>query len=100
MTAVLKVWIEEGCITCDACQGTCPEVFLVTDESCFIKAEVREEGGVMDMQKANLVEPVRVVEQAIQSATETATMVIRIDDVISSKGVSMGDEAMMDGMDF
>ncbi len=44
MTAVLKVWIEEGCITCDACEETCPEVFSVTDESCFIKAEVREDG--------------------------------------------------------
>ena len=40
------------------------------------------------------------VEQAIQSATETATMILRIDDVISSKGVSMGGEGMMDGMDF
>ena len=57
------------------------------------------EGGVMDMQKANVVEPVRVVEQAIQSATETATMILRIDDVISSKGISsMGDE--MDNMGF
>jgi chaperonin GroEL (HSP60 family) len=58
------------------------------------------EGGVMDMEEANVVEPVRVVEQAIQSATETATMILRIDDVISSKGVSMGGEGMMDGMDF
>jgi thermosome len=49
------------------------------------------EGGVMDMKKANVVEPLRVVEQAIQSATETATMILRIDDVISSKGVSMSD---------
>ena len=38
-----------------------------------------------------------VVEQAIQSATETATMILRIDDVISSKGVS--EQGMMDGMD-
>jgi len=50
------------------------------------------EGGVVDMKKANVVEPMRVVEQAIQSATETAIMILRIDDVISSKGVSMGDE--------
>ena len=57
------------------------------------------EGGVMDMKDANVVEPVRVVEQAIQSATETATMILRIDDVISSKGVSLGNEGMMDGMD-
>ena len=47
------------------------------------------EGGVVDMQAANVLEPVRVVEQAIQSATETAIMILRIDDVISSKGVSM-----------
>ena len=49
------------------------------------------EGGVADMQAANVLEPLRVVEQAIQSATETAIMILRIDDVISSKGVSMAD---------
>ena len=56
-----------------------------------------EEGGVMDMRAANVLEPQRVVEQAIQSATETAIMILRIDDVISSKGVA-GSE-MMGGMD-
>jgi len=50
------------------------------------------EGGVVDMRAANVLEPIRVVEQAIQSATETAVMILRIDDVISSKGVAMGDE--------
>ena len=50
------------------------------------------EGGVVDMKGANVLEPMRVVEQAIQSATETAIMILRIDDVISSKGVSMGNE--------
>jgi thermosome len=42
------------------------------------------EGGVVDMRAAKVLEPVRVVEQAIQSATETAVMILRIDDVISS----------------
>ena len=55
------------------------------------------EGGVVDMKEGNVVEPLRVVEQAIQSATETAIMILRIDDVISSKGVPMGD-GMGDGM--
>ncbi len=55
------------------------------------------EGGVMDMKDAHVIEPMRVVEQAIQSATETAVMILRIDDVISSKAVGGGD---MDGMDF
>jgi thermosome len=58
------------------------------------------EGGVMDMHAANVLEPVRVVEQAIQSATETAIMILRIDDVISSRaGGGMPDMGGMDGMD-
>ncbi|MAE79495.1 MAG: thermosome subunit [Euryarchaeota archaeon] len=57
------------------------------------------EGGVVDMKDANVVEPMRVVEQAIQSATETAIMILRIDDVISSKGVPMdGGMGDMGGM--
>ena len=57
------------------------------------------EGGVVDMKEANVVEPMRVVEQAIQSATETAIMILRIDDVISSKGVPMdGGMGDMGGM--
>ena len=55
------------------------------------------EGGVADMLAGHVLEPVRVVEQAIQSATETATMILRIDDVISSKGVIPADgEGMED----
>ena len=55
------------------------------------------EGGVVDMKDGNVLEPLRVVEQAIQSATETAIMILRIDDVISSKGVSMADGFGGDG---
>lgn len=54
------------------------------------------DGGVADMMAANVIEPMRVVEQAIQSATETATMILRIDDVISSKGIMPSDEGGMD----
>ncbi len=39
--AVTRVWIEEGCIVCNACETTCPEVFNVTEDSCHIRAEVR-----------------------------------------------------------
>ena len=46
------------------------------------------DGGVVDMQAGKVYEPTRVVEQAIQSASETAVMILRIDDVISSKGGS------------
>ncbi len=54
------------------------------------------DGGVADMMAANVIEPMRVVEQAIQSATETATMILRIDDVISSKGIMPSDDGGMD----
>lgn len=54
------------------------------------------EGGVADMMAAHVIEPMRVVEQAIQSATETATMILRIDDVISSKGIMPSDGEGMD----
>jgi ferredoxin len=42
--AVTKVWIEEGCIVCNACETACPEVFHVTEDSCVIRAEVRPDG--------------------------------------------------------
>ena len=44
MAIVAKVWIDEDCITCDACQDICPEVFEVTDESSQILAAVRTDG--------------------------------------------------------
>lgn len=34
---VTKVWIDPGCIVCDACENTCPEVFEVTDDTCIIR---------------------------------------------------------------
>ncbi len=34
---VTRVWIEEGCIVCDACEAACPEVFQVTEDSCIIR---------------------------------------------------------------
>ena len=42
-------------------------------------------GKVVDSFAANVVEPLRVKTQAIQSATEVATMILRIDDVIAAK---------------
>jgi len=41
-------------------------------------------GGVKDMKKQGVVEPVRVKEQAIKSAAEAASMILRIDDVIAA----------------
>ena len=43
-------------------------------------------GKVSDMIKNNVIEPLRVSVQEIQSSTEAATMILRIDDIIASKG--------------
>jgi chaperonin GroEL (HSP60 family) len=42
-------------------------------------------GNVKDMQRENIIEPMRVKTQAIESATEVANMILRIDDVIAAK---------------
>jgi thermosome len=44
------------------------------------------EGKVDDMLKLNVLEPFRVGKQAINSATDAAIMILRIDDVIASRG--------------
>ena len=44
-----------------------------------------ENGGSIDMRHISVFEPRAVVEQALKSALETAIMILRIDDVISSK---------------
>jgi archaeal chaperonin len=47
-------------------------------------------GDVKDMRKLNVLEPLRVKQQVIKSASEAAGMILRIDDVIASKGVDKG----------
>ena len=42
-------------------------------------------GKVVNMRSRNVVEPLRVKTQALSSATDVATMILRIDDVIASK---------------
>jgi len=41
-------------------------------------------GKIADMQKNGVIEPIKVKEQAIKSAAEAASMILRIDDVIAS----------------
>lgn len=35
--AVTKVWIEPGCIVCDACEAEAPLVFWVTGDTCIVR---------------------------------------------------------------
>ncbi len=47
-------------------------------------------GKVADMKKQRVFEPIRVDKQAIQSATDAAVMILRIDDVIAAKSGGAG----------
>ena len=54
-------------------------------------------GTVEDMKELGVIEPIRVGKQAIDSATDAAIMVLRIDDVIAAKGESKGKEGEKGG---
>ena len=41
-------------------------------------------GKVVDMREMGIIDPVKVKEQAIKTATELASMILRIDDVIAA----------------
>ena len=47
-------------------------------------------GDVEDMEKVGVIEPIRVGKQAIEAATDAAVMILRIDDVIATKGSKGG----------
>ena len=69
--AIIKVWIDEGCIVCNACEAECADVFHVTDDTCVINAAVREDGNTTenrDEKGALKVEVRRSLEAAIEAA--------------------------------
>lgn len=58
---VAKVWIEPGCIVCDACEAIFPEVFEVTDTTCIIRPGAPLNDGLR-MQEAAEACPVEVIK--------------------------------------
>jgi len=49
-------------------------------------------GKVRDMMELKVLEPLRVKQQVIKSATEAACMILKIDDVIAAKGMKEEEE--------
>lgn len=58
---VSKVWIEPGCIVCDACEAIFPEVFDVTDTTCLIRPGAPLNDGLKIMEAAEAC-PVEVIK--------------------------------------
>ena len=55
-------------------------------------------GMIADFEKLGIIEPVKVKEQIIKSATETANMILRIDNVVASSRSSAPPQGGMGGM--
>ena len=47
-------------------------------------------GKIVDMMDQKVIEPIRVDRQAINSATDAAVLILRIDDVIAARGAAPG----------
>ncbi len=56
------------------------------------------EGKVANMEKSDVLEPLMVKEQVLKSATETANMILRIDNVVASSRSSPPPGGSMGGM--
>ena len=48
-------------------------------------------GIIEDTMKAGIIEPINIKEQAIKSATEISSMILRIDDIIAAKALKQSD---------
>ena len=58
-------------------------------ETKYVGVDVLD-GKIANMVEKKVIEPLRVKKQAIEGATEAATMILRIDDVIAAKGGEKG----------
>lgn len=59
--SISKVWIEPGCIVCDACEAIFPEVFEVTDSTCIIRPGAPLNDGLRVQESAEAC-PVEVIK--------------------------------------
>ena len=59
--AVSKVWIEDGCIVCNACEGVIPEVFKVEDSGAIVLGGAPLDNGLA-IQEAAEACPVEIIK--------------------------------------
>ena len=59
--AVSKVWIDPGCIVCDACEAIYPEVFEVKEDTCIIRPDAPLHDGLRIEEAAEAC-PVEVIK--------------------------------------
>jgi len=58
---IAKVWIEDGCIVCNACEDIYPEVFDVTEDNCVIRPSPPLDNGLLVEEAAEAC-PVEIIK--------------------------------------
>lgn len=67
---IVKVWIEPGCIVCDACETASPDVFEVQEETCIVRPEALN---------IEFIKPLS--ESIVEAAEECPVDVIKFDTI-------------------
>lgn len=80
------VWIDEGCITCNACEGEYPEIFEITDDTCFIIADARVDGSFDTNETSKSALKPGFDLDAIQGAAEECPVDVIIVEVAGASG--------------
>lgn len=72
MTAITRVWIDEGCICCQACVHAVPEVFAFPDDAAVVLGDARCDGQTSSNRtERSLLNAVGLeYEEAIKEAAE------------------------------
>lgn len=68
--SIKKLWIEEGCISCNQCEDTCPEIFAV---------EIGGESTVAGDWRTRLTATPALEDSAKQAARDCPVEVIQIE---------------------
>jgi len=59
--ALIRVWIEDGCILCNVCVELSPESFAIEDEHCFVRSEADFDENEEAIRQAAIDCPVSVI---------------------------------------
>ena len=82
--AIGRVWIEEGCILCHACDAECPEVFVVAGDSCRIKGAVREDG--LEDENREAKSPLKAgLREALEPGIQAAAAACPVEVIVYQK---------------
>jgi len=58
--SISKVWIEPGCIVCNACENIYPEVFEVTADTCIIRPNCPTDDGLKIQEAAEALSLIHI----------------------------------------